>query len=104
MSTAQSVEHIEATSGVIGGKPRIKGTRVGVHDVKTWHLDQGVSVEDICRDYGLQPAEVHAALAYYYDHREEVDRRQAEAEALVEELRRSQPSILEKYGRKDASA
>ncbi len=37
------------------------------------------TMERICADYGLTPAEVHAAWSFYYDHREEIDRRLQEA-------------------------
>jgi len=30
-------------------------------------------------------------MAYYYDHREEIERHTAESEALVEEMRRNSP-------------
>jgi uncharacterized protein (DUF433 family) len=33
------------------------------------------TVERICQDYNLTPAEVHAAWAFYYDHKDEIDQR-----------------------------
>ena len=40
------------------------------------------SVEEMCEDHPyLKPAEAHAALAYYYDHKEEID---SEIEAELE--------------------
>ena len=36
-------------------------------------------VSRICENYGLTPAEVHAAWAFYYDHKDEIDRRIQEA-------------------------
>jgi uncharacterized protein (DUF433 family) len=53
---------------------------------------RGWSAEEIVRQYPyLSLAEVHAALTYYHDHREEIDR-EIEAEATeVERLRRSTP-------------
>lgn len=66
------IAHIMQDPHVLGGKPFIGGHRIAVHHIAWWYL-QGVSVEDLVRDYGLTPGEVHAALAYYYDHRTEID-------------------------------
>ena len=39
------------------------------------HLECGLSADEIVRQYPyLKRAEVHAALAYYFDHQEEIDR------------------------------
>lgn len=40
-------------------------------------------------------ADVHAALAYYWDHREDIERTIAEEQALVQELRRTNLSPLQ---------
>ena len=64
--------HLEITPGIAGGKPRIAGHRITVQDIVTWHELQGRSVDEISSDYGITPAEVHAALTYYFDHREEI--------------------------------
>lgn len=38
------------------------------------YLSYGWSVEEICRQHlYLMPAEAHAAMAYYFDHQEEID-------------------------------
>ena len=94
-----SIEHIEQTPGVLGGKPRIKGKRIAVVHIKQMHHDAGMSVEDICRDLPLTPAEVHAALAYYHDHRAEIDAREEATNAEVKKILRhsSGTPILEKY-------
>ncbi len=64
---------IVRTAGVIGGKPHIRGHRVGVHRVAGW-WKLGLSIEEIGqRLSALKPAEIHAALAYYHLHRDEVE-------------------------------
>lgn len=88
--------HIEVTPGTSGGKPRIAGRRITVQNIAIWHEHMGKSVDEICDAYDLQPAEVHAALAYYFDHREAIDRGIKEDEAFVAELRRKTPSLLAK--------
>lgn len=45
------------------------------------HIFHGWTAEDILRQHCyLTPSEVHAALGYYFDHREQIDR-EIEAEA-----------------------
>jgi len=86
--------HLEITPGIVGGKPRIAGHRITVHDIVTWHELQGRSVDEISADYDLTPAEIHSALTYYFDHREEINLAMRESEAFVESLRRQTPSKL----------
>ena len=96
--TTQSLDrHIVATPGTLGGKPRIAGRRISVQDIAIWHDRLGKSVDEICAEYGLSLAEVHAALAYYYDHRLEIEQHIKETDAFVRALRDrrdSSPSIL----------
>jgi uncharacterized protein (DUF433 family) len=66
-------QHIEMTPGVAGGKPRIAGRRIAVRDVVFWYEHMGMSVDEISTEYDLTLADVHAALAYYFDHRAEID-------------------------------
>jgi len=67
--------HIEITSEVRSGKPRIAGTRITVADVAIMYLRMGQSLEEIAGKYQLSLASVHAAIAFYYDHREEIDQK-----------------------------
>ncbi|NES20334.1 MAG: hypothetical protein F6K41_15725 [Symploca sp. SIO3E6] len=52
------------------------------------------SLETIAKDYDLSLASVHAAMAYYYDHREELETRRAEGEAFALEFAKKNPSWL----------
>jgi hypothetical protein len=52
-------------------------------------------VDEICVEYDLALAEVYSALAYYFDHREEIDNDIRESDAFVRALRDRTPSILE---------
>lgn len=56
-----------------GNQPVIVGTRVRVATVLTCYR-QGMSVEEILQQYpALKPADVHDALAYTYDHLDEIE-------------------------------
>lgn len=85
-------QHIEVTPGVAGGKPRIAGHRITVQDIAIWHERLGRAVDEIAAEYNLTLADVHAALAYYFDHREEIDRSIAESAAFAAALRGRTPS------------
>ena len=67
--------HIVRTSGVRGGKARIDGTRICVVDVAIAY-QQGHKPEEIQTYFSSRPltlAEVMSALAYHYDHPEELE-------------------------------
>ncbi|MEZ2232833.1 DUF433 domain-containing protein [Microcoleus sp.] len=95
MPTTVSVEHIEMTPGIRGGKPRIVGTRIAVEDVMLMHLKIGYSLLEIATKYDLILAAVYDAMAYYYDHRQEIDIQIAEDDAFVDEFRRQNPGRLQ---------
>jgi uncharacterized protein (DUF433 family) len=87
--------HIESRPGVCGGKPCIAGTRIRVQDIWTWHELQGLTPEEIVTQFPqLGLADIHAALTYYHDHREEIQRQMKEAKDLVSTLRAANPSPL----------
>ncbi len=107
MVVPTDIKHIVRDPDVYGGKPCISGHRIAVHDVAVWHW-QGQTPEAIAQGYGLSLAEVYAALTYYYEHQEEIDREiaaddeligeraQADMSPLAQRLRRSSD---ERYGR-----
>ena len=108
MATVPTIsEHIEITPGVCGGKPRIAGHRITVQDVVLWHERMGMNPDEIVATYpGITPADVHAALAYYHDHRDEVrDRIQADEEFVAELKAKASPSRLQQVlAERDARA
>lgn len=87
--------HIEATLGTRGGKPRIAGTRITVADVVLMHRRLGRALEEIAGTYDLPLAATYAAMAYYYDHKDEIDQSLDHEEALAEAFRRNNPSLLQ---------
>jgi uncharacterized protein (DUF433 family) len=92
--------HIEASPDIAGGKPRIAGHRVTVQNIVIRHERLGQSADEIARESGLTLADVYAALAYYYDHRTEIDEVIRGDESYVAALREQIPSKLrDKLGR-----
>jgi uncharacterized protein (DUF433 family) len=67
--------HIVRTPGVRAGKARIDGTRICVVDVALAY-QEGHRPEEIQTHFSSRPltlAEVMAALAYHYDHPQELE-------------------------------
>ena len=62
------INHIEIHNGraVVGG--------VKVANIAALYVHLGTSISWIVENYDLSPAQIHAALSYYYDHREEIER------------------------------
>jgi uncharacterized protein (DUF433 family) len=67
--------HISKKAEVCGGKACIDGTRVRVMDIVALQR-HGHTVEEMLEHFDsrpLTPAEVYSALAYYHDHKEEIE-------------------------------
>jgi uncharacterized protein (DUF433 family) len=59
--------------GVRGGNTIVENTRIGVHDVIGLVIN-GAGVDDVVRSLpALSRAQVYECLAYYEDHRGEID-------------------------------
>jgi len=93
-STVALDQLIAVTPGVCGGKPRIAGRRVTVQNIAIWHERMGLSVDQIAADYHLTLAEVHAALAYYFSHRDEIEQSIRDGQTLVDAMREAAPSLV----------
>lgn len=82
-----SVGHIEASPDMCSGKPRIAGTRIRVQDIVAMHEWHGMSVDEIVAGYPhISLADVYAALAYYHDHRDEIEQHIKDDERFVEKF------------------
>lgn len=99
-STIQSPTRtcIESQPGVCGGKPCVAGTRIRVQDVFVWHELQGLSADEIVSRFPqLTMADVYAALSYYWDHRDEIQRdMQAESDLMTRLRQQSVSPLAEK--------
>jgi uncharacterized protein (DUF433 family) len=88
--------HIAKKPEVCGGKACVAGTRIRVQDVYVWHELQGKSPDEIVSDFPqLTMAQVYAALAYYWDHPDEIQQEMKDAEDLLERLKAHSPSPLQ---------
>jgi uncharacterized protein (DUF433 family) len=91
-------DYISKDPKVCGGKACIVGTRIRVQDIYILHELRGLSIEEIVEGYPqMTPAEAHAALAYYWDNRQEILDEIKAGEELVEQIKKAQgPSPLQR--------
>ena len=94
MTTEAMNQHIEITPGISGGKPRISGRRIAVENIVIWHERLGKNADEIASDYDISLADVYSALAYYFDHQNEIDQSLEESRAFVDSLRQKFSSKL----------
>jgi len=86
-------ERIAKTPGVCGGRACVAGHHVRVLDIVVWHEHQGMTPDDIVSHVpSLTLADVHAALAYYFDQMAEIQEEMRSDREIVEEFRANQPS------------
>ena len=77
MPVAQKVKHpyIVSLKTHCGGSPLIAGTKFPVKSVVFYVLKQGMTPEELVKEFShLTLPQVYDALSYYYDNREEIDR------------------------------
>jgi uncharacterized protein (DUF433 family) len=73
---AKDAEHpyIISQADLCGGSPVIKGTKFPVRSVVNYVLQQGLSPEELVKEFShLTLAQVYDALSFYYDHKEAID-------------------------------
>ena len=71
---ASSYRYVVRSEGIRGGNARVENTRIGVHDVVAYHL-LGLDVDAIRGAFpDLTRAQIYECLAYYEDHRAEIER------------------------------
>lgn len=80
-----AIEHIVSDPGKHDGKPYIAGTGIKVQFIAALH-NAGWTVDDLTEEYELTPGQIHAALSYYYDHKQEIDQAILESEARVQDM------------------
>ena len=94
--TQTQYAHIVHTPGTMGGEARIEGHRIRVRDVVLARDLDGLAPEEIAASVypSLTLAEVYSALAYYEDHRDEIDRAAEEEKRFVGEFRQQHPELV----------
>jgi len=73
-AVSEAYGHLASTPGVRSGNVCIKGTRIGVHDV-IGLLQNGETIDSLINTCfpGLAKSQIYQCLAYYEDHKGEID-------------------------------
>ena len=77
---------VVSTPNVLGGKPRVEGTRVGVQQVGSLVREHDWSTAAVAEEFDLTGDEIDAALEYYESNPDEMEAVAAEAEATRDRL------------------
>jgi len=80
----QSSAVIVKDEDVLGGKPRIAGTRIGVYFVRERVEGRGLDPQTVADRHNLDVADVYAALAYFHNHPDEMAAIERDREELLE--------------------
>jgi uncharacterized protein (DUF433 family) len=90
-------DYIVKTPGVCSGQARIAGTRIKVKHVYTWVECMGMTPAQVVGEHPhLSMAQVHAALAYYWSHPDEIHQDIENEEKLVADLKaKAGPSTIQ---------
>ncbi len=87
-SSGKQAVYVIQDEGICGGQPRIAGTRLKVQTIALEFERLGWTTDRICDSHpGITLAQLHAALSYFYDHREDIDLAVREDRELAERLR-----------------
>jgi uncharacterized protein (DUF433 family) len=91
----QQYPHIVRTPDICCGLPRIEGTRITVNVVVREVVRLRRTPEEVLMAHPhLTLAQMYAALAYYFDNRQQVDAALQQSDDLVAALRGQFPSRL----------
>ena len=90
--------HITKDPRVCGGKACIDSTRIRVMDIVLLQR-QGLKPEDMIEYFSvpLSLAQVHGALAYYYDHPEEIEADISDGKRVEAEIERDRALHLKSH-------
>jgi len=68
-----SYPYITSNSKIAKGAPIIKGTRITVRTIAGYY-QMGMNTDEILATLShLTPSQLHSALAYYFDHQQDID-------------------------------
>lgn len=79
------IDHIVSEPDVSAGRPHINGSRVRVQDVAAFQ-EGGWDARKIADELSLPIAQIHAALAYYFDHQDEIDQARRDEAAAIKQI------------------
>ena len=78
---------ITCEEDVLGGEPRIDGSRIGVRHVAARVINTGQPAAHVADQLDVSLADVYESLSYYYAHIDKMRELEAENEAAFERVR-----------------
>jgi uncharacterized protein (DUF433 family) len=87
MEAVQSINLIAINPKIRSGRPYIIGTTLTVADIAITKIYHGQDADGIADWYDISLPQVYAALAYYYDHKDEIDKSIRERQKLAAEMK-----------------
>lgn len=98
MNIVESIDLIARNPAIRAGSPCIRGTGLRVTDIVMAHLFHKRTPDEVASDYEIARAQVYAALAYYYEHKADLDKEIRQqiltARKIKEEPSHGEPSLL----------
>ena len=73
MAIVHPIDTIVSDPGIRAGQPIITGTQIRVTDLVASHLYRGLTPDALAANFNLDLGQVYAALAFYYQHKAEID-------------------------------
>lgn len=89
MDIVLSIDLISKNPSIRGGRACLAGTGLRVIDIVMASIFHSRTPGEIAVDYGITLAQTHAALAYYYVHKPELDEDIRQQMILADEYRDS---------------
>jgi uncharacterized protein (DUF433 family) len=74
---------------ILGGEPRLEGTRIGVRHVAARVIEAGQSPAHVADQFDITLADVYEALSYYYAHIEDMRAIEGANEEAFDRVRES---------------
>jgi uncharacterized protein (DUF433 family) len=87
MDTLLSINLIATNPQIRSGRPYILGTTLTVADIAVAKIYQLLDIDGIADYFEIPLQQVHAALAYYYEHKVEIDQDIKNRRELADEMR-----------------
>ena len=78
---------ITSDEDILGGEPHIEGTRIGVRHISGTVVDSGYSPAYVADQLDIPLASVYEALAYYYEHIDQIRKFERENADVFERIR-----------------
>jgi uncharacterized protein (DUF433 family) len=91
LQTKTEYPYVQINPKVCNGSPVITGTRIRIVDIAVEYEYMSWTPDDVINAHPhLKLEQVHDALSYYYEHRDEIDKKIKEDEDFIQKLRQAQ--------------